>query len=355
MKIHFTSSSRPKRIAKELRKQLAEIGFTISLPASQDLTAQMHGYAHWHELSANIGVEGPVGADTVPNRMRQEEILVARFPALSGRTDSILDAIAFPEGGLVLGSVDQQAKISSCERDGFVIIGISLRKPQAGFPDGRSVMMTIGIIANGPSQYLQPFYSMETADTGARLEMMFSATDAYKYHDIGGVLSRLGYPGNAKIPCARDIGAKDDAEAWEKLRKARASMEFIVSRDTLLSFVRPPEPPRLRDLDFDELYVSEQGEAMIKFGGSQADEVPALFIREMADFHAQVRGRDSLDFRIKHDGFVYNCSKITSGNGTWVAARRRREACLSPGVEIAMRRAEFEARSMTFRTGRTHL
>jgi len=334
MKIQFTSPSRPKRIAKELRRQLAEVGIEISLPASQDLTAQMHGYAHWRELDANIGADSSAGTDNIPERARQEQVLTARFPGLFGKTAKILEAVAYPavEGtSLVLSDSREQAKILTCEMDrylgvegeGIVLVGISLRKSQVGFPDDYTVPMTFGIAVNGPGMQMQAFYANRHIDRDSELHFLLDGS-CWRYPDLWGVLWRLGYPGNANIPCTRDIRAKTDAEAWEILANARAMVDRVFVREAILDLAPPPRQPRLRDLELSKLYVSASGEGFVQFE-KEGDRVaaPDLFGRELADLATLLSRQEPEDtqFMLEYDMHRYVCTKLDS-DGSWYGMHR---------------------------------
>jgi hypothetical protein len=103
MRFHAHSLARPKRVAKSLRKELASVSITASLPACQDAVAEMYGYAHWREMAADIGRHTPsvedsaVDAATVAARRgRHVETLVKRLSELASRrslAEKIVDAI----------------------------------------------------------------------------------------------------------------------------------------------------------------------------------------------------------------------------------------------------------------------
>jgi hypothetical protein len=355
MKIHFTSPSRPKRIAKELRRQIAAVGIEISLPASQDLTAQMHGYAHWRDLNANVGAGGSAGSDNIPEKTRQEQVLVARFPALSGKTAKILEAVAYPavEGAQpVLSDSREQAKIFTWdagryreEMEGIVYVGISLRKSQLGFPDECAVPMTFGIIVNGPALRIQTFRANSIIERDSQLDLIVG-DPCSTYPDLWGVLWRLGYPGNANIPCTRDIRTKSDAEAWDVLESARALVDRVFPREPLLDLVPSPRAPSLRDLDLNSFYVSESGEAFIQF---EKDSKPVaatdIYGQELSGLGKLLGRRDPEEtgFVLKHDMFRYVCTKFDAEGGKWHHLRRMHEEFFPSWLETSVVELSYPA------------
>lgn len=110
MRFHVHSLARPKRVAKALRKELASAGIAASLPACQDNVAEMYGYAHWHEMAADIGRHTPSVEDAklnavliVARRSQHIEALVKRFSELASRrslAEKIVAAIT-PTGAFV--------------------------------------------------------------------------------------------------------------------------------------------------------------------------------------------------------------------------------------------------------------
>ncbi len=55
MRINFSSSVRPKSVAKKLKASLSFLGNSIKLSEAQKLTAHLYGYRSWYELHAAIG------------------------------------------------------------------------------------------------------------------------------------------------------------------------------------------------------------------------------------------------------------------------------------------------------------
>jgi hypothetical protein len=63
MRIHFETATRPKKIAKRLKKTANERGIVLKLSKAQQSVARMYGYAHWHELHASLGRQTPSPLD----------------------------------------------------------------------------------------------------------------------------------------------------------------------------------------------------------------------------------------------------------------------------------------------------
>lgn len=55
MRIHFVSDERPTRIAKSLRKRLAELGHHLPFSTVREATAVMYGYRNWNDLRGQVG------------------------------------------------------------------------------------------------------------------------------------------------------------------------------------------------------------------------------------------------------------------------------------------------------------
>lgn len=81
VKFHVTSMTRPKRVAKSLRKTLADLGHDLSLSSCQEAVARMYGHSDWHALSKATNAQPSPADDEVPEetaterRKRQEEVL----------------------------------------------------------------------------------------------------------------------------------------------------------------------------------------------------------------------------------------------------------------------------------------
>lgn len=96
MQFHVADPADAKRVAKILRKRLAEAGADASLSSCQDALAAMYGFSHWHEMAAGFGrhraseVDEASDPDTAAaRRRRQVEIIRDRFPAVAARAEKI--------------------------------------------------------------------------------------------------------------------------------------------------------------------------------------------------------------------------------------------------------------------------
>lgn len=101
--------------------------------------------------------------------------------------------------------------------------------------------------------------------------------------------------------------------------------ELIHGQDQAVG--HPVEAPRLAELDFTDLYVSETGEVRIR--GLQdmkgpLVEVPAGGIADIERLHRVVlnKGQTESEFSFDYDGIRYRATRIEAQEGTWYTLRR---------------------------------
>jgi hypothetical protein len=73
MRIQFKNVTHPSRVAKSLKKRLAEYGHTFKLAKCQAIVADMSGYADWHELNKIAGTFSSSLPDALVGREELEE------------------------------------------------------------------------------------------------------------------------------------------------------------------------------------------------------------------------------------------------------------------------------------------
>lgn len=68
MRIQFVSDERPTRVAKSLKKRLAELGHDLPFSTVREATASMYGYRNWNDLRAQLGstTSSPYDQDAGP-------------------------------------------------------------------------------------------------------------------------------------------------------------------------------------------------------------------------------------------------------------------------------------------------
>ncbi len=108
MRFLLSAMTRPKRVAKLLRDELARRGITASLPRCQSAVAAMYGYRNWYEMEhsivANADAVSPFDeaaneAEVARRRAQQTAALIQVFPSAAEAADAIIVAIA-PTSGL---------------------------------------------------------------------------------------------------------------------------------------------------------------------------------------------------------------------------------------------------------------
>jgi hypothetical protein len=112
--------ARAKRAAKSLQRQLSVHGEETSLPSCQNVVARMYGYAHWHELTSNVGKADPSPDDetsdqeTIDRRFAQQiQALTGRFPAQAARAAEIVRAVGATSSRVLAGTKHFLGEIKS--------------------------------------------------------------------------------------------------------------------------------------------------------------------------------------------------------------------------------------------------
>ncbi len=98
MRLHFANMTRPRLVAKALRKALARHRLARPLAECQEITARLFGYANWHELG-KLHAAGAVSLDDaiVPSHAGYRRQHYARTLTSAGvphqTVDAVLDAV----------------------------------------------------------------------------------------------------------------------------------------------------------------------------------------------------------------------------------------------------------------------
>jgi hypothetical protein len=85
MRIHFKSTKRPLAIAKRLRRELRAAQVDVSLGRAQAVTAELYGYADWHELDQLAGMEveslddDKAGPEVALQRLNHQILVLAKL------------------------------------------------------------------------------------------------------------------------------------------------------------------------------------------------------------------------------------------------------------------------------------
>lgn len=96
--------------------------------------------------------------------------------------------------------------------------------------------------------------------------------------------------------------------------------------ETSSSAVATPEK-RLRDIEFTDMFFSEDGEAFIRGqdeGDGPLSQIPAAAIEDLEILHEKVCdiGQNESEFFTDYDGMRFRVSQIVEVNGIWYALRR---------------------------------
>lgn len=98
---HANDSALAKRTAKSLKRELRSLGVETTLGQCQNVVAAMHGFAHWHEMEANLGRHEPSLDDAAAppqevaiRRLHHVAVLTRSFPQVAGAAPNIVDAVA---------------------------------------------------------------------------------------------------------------------------------------------------------------------------------------------------------------------------------------------------------------------
>lgn len=243
MRFHLSSVARAKRASKSLQKQLSANGVETSLPACQNVVAEMYGYAHWRELEANVGTQPPspddenVDVAEVEARWRRQTMLIERhFPTLKSKASDIIRAVGATTGGRTVGSgplrtgnefsrfEDNRYLVHAFERDGMAVVGIADVDFSPPAVDYIAVEQASGAI--------KMFHLWES---GARsIEDIEAKFAAAKPHcpDEQAVLAQLGYIKDFGWKAkAYDVRARDAFEADNHLGKVRDHLEQYLDRE----------------------------------------------------------------------------------------------------------------------------
>lgn len=99
MRLHFENMTRPRLVARALKKALAKLDRARPFAECQELAARMFGYARWNELD-KLHAAGPIGPDdaeapleTVASRRRQYGDVLFQAGIHHDRIGPILDAV----------------------------------------------------------------------------------------------------------------------------------------------------------------------------------------------------------------------------------------------------------------------
>jgi len=99
MRIHFENLTRPKLVAKSLRKALKGVGHELSLARCLEAVAAMYGYRDWHELTKGHAAmpaspdDGDCPEDVVAARRVQYGTILEGLGVGPGHVGRLLDAV----------------------------------------------------------------------------------------------------------------------------------------------------------------------------------------------------------------------------------------------------------------------
>jgi hypothetical protein len=101
MIFHANNSALAKRVAKSLKRELSTLGVEATLGQCQNAVANMHGFANWHEMEADLGRHEPSPDDAAAppqevaiRRLHHLAVMTTSFPQAATAAPSIVDAIA---------------------------------------------------------------------------------------------------------------------------------------------------------------------------------------------------------------------------------------------------------------------
>lgn len=86
MRIHFVSDERPSRVAKSLKKHLAELGHDLPFSTVREATASMYGYRNWNDLRGQVG-KAPA---SVPDQESSSDMVALRRSSFVDRLSAVL-------------------------------------------------------------------------------------------------------------------------------------------------------------------------------------------------------------------------------------------------------------------------
>lgn len=99
MRLHFENMTRPRLVARALKKALAKLDRPRPFAECQEIAARMFGYARWDELG-KLHADGPVGPDDVEaqpeevaSRRRHYGVVLSEAGIPHERIGAILDAV----------------------------------------------------------------------------------------------------------------------------------------------------------------------------------------------------------------------------------------------------------------------
>lgn len=222
MHFHAENPARAKRIAKRLRSLLSEAGVSASLPACQNAVAEMYGFAHYREMTANQGLHrlspndeeaGPAIASE--RRARHVDVLAHAFGLTMVKASELIKDIA-PTAAHKSSVIDER-KSSIFAFDRPEIGGAAFSWQRA---NGAYRTALIAASSEGQLIYKQADHIKVTDDAG--VDSLLSQHTHFYHPDY--VLGKLGFRQHVQ---AAFWGAEDAAHLpADVLKRARTSIEI---------------------------------------------------------------------------------------------------------------------------------